>query len=290
MTYQQHSYKLFGLIAAAIIILFGCAPKMQKPLKICQGRESLNESLNSLKLRSGNMVPFEANGQCLAKFYTESESKPDKENFPVKLWVNPPAQIRLHGDIALNASGLDLGSNDSEFWLSIRPKEISTYWWGNWADQNDLSRRLMINPEVVLEAFGNLETGNQESWSLSNEGPFDVLTKRNQQNTIIKKVYIYCCDYLIRKIEYFEKNGKAEAVTKLDNYKQIAKDFFVPTVIEIIHSNQDDTEDSLKITLQSTKSTSFTEKKRNVLFTRPQPKSFEHVLKIINGKIVEQPE
>ena len=259
-------------------------------MEICRGRESLTESLSSLKLRSENVVPFEANGQCLAKFYTESESKPDKENFPVKLWVNPPAQIRLHGDIALNARGLDLGSNDSEFWLSIRPKEISTYWWGSWADQNDLFGQLMIDPEVILEALGNIETTDQKSWSLSNEGPFDVLTKRNQQDAIIKKIYIYSCDYLTKKIEYFDAKGKAVVVTKLDSYKQISKDFFVPATIEIIHRNQDGTEDSLKVTLKSVAPASFTDKKRDVFFARPQPKGFGHVFKIINGQMIKQPE
>ena len=290
MAHPQHSYRLSFIIAATVMVLIGCAPEMRKPIQICPGKGSVAQSLQSLRSQSENIVPFKATGQCLAKFYIEDEKKPEKENFPVKLWVNPPAQIRLHGDIALNARGLDLGSNEHQFWLSIRPKEISTYWWGDWADQNDLFGQLMIDPEVILEALGNIETADQKSWSLSNEGTFDVLTKRNQRDAIIKKIYIYSCDYLIRKIEYFDVKGKAAVVTKLDSYKQISKDFFVPATIEISHRNQDGTEDSLKVTLKSVAPASFTDEKRDVFFSRPQPKGFGHIFKIVNGKTIEQSE
>ena len=288
MTHPKHSYKLLCLIIA--IIILGCAPKMQKTMEICRGKGSLTESLSSLKLRSENMVPFKANGQCLVKFCIVGEKKPERENFPVKLWVNPPAQIRLHGDIALNARGLDLGSNEQQFWLAIKPKEISTYWWGNWADQNDLFEHVKVDPKLLIEALGIAETDDEQNWSLSSEGPFDVLTKQNEQGLIAKKVYVYSCDYLIRKIEYFSAKGKAVIITELNDYRKMSKDFFVPTVIEIVHRNEDGTEDSLKITLKSVEPADFTEKKQGIFFTRPPSNRFKHIFRIIEGKMVEQPE
>jgi len=232
-------------------------------------------------------VPLEATGQCLLQYY--AEGKKYKENFPVKLRVNPPAQIRLHGDFFLNPRGIVLGSNEREFWLAIKPKDISTYHWGLWSEQN-FSQSIIINPKILLEALGIVPPGDDESWYLSNEGVFDVLTERNDQGRIIKKVYIHSCDYRVFKIEYFNVDGKAGAIVELYKYKEMSEGYFVPRVIKIVTYTQESREDSVVITLRSPKPYKFDKKKQDFYFNRSKPKGFKHIYRIIDGHIIEQPE
>jgi len=279
--------KLIVFVVAVILILAGCAPRMQEPMWVCPGKESATEALSILRSRSQNTVPMKANGQCLLKYYVEG--KPYKENFPVKLWVSPPNRIRLQGDVAFNPKGIVLGSNEDEFWLVMKPKEIRSYFWGQWAEGNCLEK-MMISPELVLEALGIVEVSGEEDWSLSNEGVFDVLTKRNEQNGVIKKMYVYSCDYLVRRIEYFDANGQALVIAELGKYKEVSKGFFVPAVIKIVRRTDGDSEDSFKITLGSVKPVNFSEKQKRLIFARPKPRGFKHIYKIIDGEMIEQPQ
>ena len=275
----------FTILVVAILIFAGCAPQIQKPMQVCPGKKSLAESLDCLGSRSQNTEFFRANGRCLWRYYGE-DKKPKKENFAVKLWVNPPAEIYLQGDVAFNARGIVLGSNEEEFWLAIKP-EISSYWWGKWAEQGS-SDKLLISPKVVLEAFGAASVSSETNWSLSNEGAFDVLTKR-EGDRIIKKIYIYNCDYRVRKIEYFGDDGKAAIVAELDEYKEVLKGVFVPARITIATGGQEMTEDLFEITLGSIKAVDITEKQRNAMFNPPERRRYEHIFRIIDGRMVEQP-
>ena len=273
-------------IAAAIlsVILSGCAPEIKLPTRICPGRHSLAESLDSLT--SFNQFPFRANGQCLMEYY--AEGKKHRENFQVKLWVNPPARIYLQGDVAFDPKGIVLGSNEDEFWLAMKPKEISSYWWGQWSESSSL-KELMISPKTVLEAFGIAAVDSDENWSLSNEGAFDVLTKRDER-TETQKIYIYSCDYRIRRIEYLDVNGQAAIVTEMGRYKEVSGRFSVPTIIKIVNRAEGTIEDSVSITLRlrSVKSWNFSEKAQRRLFTRPEPRRFKHIFRIIDGEMIEQ--
>ncbi|MHC4172116.1 MAG: hypothetical protein ACYTBX_05340 [Planctomycetota bacterium] len=288
MNYQRHNLFLYFCYAAGILILVGCAPEIRRPLEICSGKGSVAEALSALQSHWQNMVSLKANGQCLLEFYVEGKQKPQKEKFSVKLLVNPPVEIYLQGDATLIPKAIILGSNEREFWLSIRPKEISTYWWGKWSQQ-DSSETLMINPKTLLEALGIAAVDAEWNWSLSNEGTFDILTKR-QRGVVIKKIYVYSCDYLVKRIEYFDVDGQVAGVAELDKYKQVLEGFFVPAGIKIIKRANDNPEDSLSVTLdlKSIKSTEITAKQQNVLFNRPQPQGFKRLIRIVGGKWIEQ--
>ena len=279
------SGKLVIHIAGAMLILSGCAPELKHPTRVCPGKQSASQSLDSLRLTSESIVPLKATGRCVARFYVED--KVHHESFPVTLWVNPPAQIRLHGDVFLNPRGIVLGSNEREFWLAIKPKEISTYHWGLWSEQNS-SQSIIINPKILLEALGIVPPGSDETWSLSNEGVFDVLTKRNDQGRIVKKVYIHNCDYQVFKIEYFNVDGEVMAIAELYKYKEMSEGFFVPRVIKIVTYAQEGREDSVIITLKSVKPYKFDKKKQDFYFNRREPKGFKHIYRIIDGHIIEQ--
>jgi hypothetical protein len=285
--YQKCDIRLFAGFTAAILIFSGCAAQIQKPVRVCPGKESIAESLSSLRLQLENAVPLKADGQCLLQYYAE-DRKPKKENFPVKLWVNPPVEIYMQGDVAFDPKGIVLGSNEDEFWLAVRLKEVSGYWWGRWSEESR-PEKLMISPRLVLEALGIAAVGDIESWSLSKEGAFDVLTKQ-EGGSETKKIYIKTCDYLVRKIEYFDDDGRATVVTELDKYKELIKGFFVPTFIKIINRTDSNKEDSVQITLSSVKPANFTDKQRKRLFIRPQEQGVKHIYKIVDGNIIEQPQ
>ena len=288
MNYQHYNLRLYFYYAAAILIFTGCAPEIQKPVEIVPGKESLAEALSVLKARSQNAVPLLAKGRCLLRYYDTDKKKHKKEPLTVRVLVKPPVEIYLQGDATLVYKAIVLGSNEREFWLLLKPKEISKYWWGQWSEQ-DSSERLKINPRTLFEALGILEIGAEENWSLLNEGAFDVLTRR-ERGVVIKKIYIYSRDYLVKKIVYLDLSGQAVAFTELDDYKEVSEGFFVPTSIRIITYGQNDGEDSLSINLdlKSIKPVKFSERQQNVYFNPPPQRGFKHILVNEGGKWIEQ--
>jgi hypothetical protein len=277
-------------VAAAMLILTGCAPEIQKRLETCPGKESIAEALAALQAHSQNMIPLKAGGQCRLEYYLEGKKKPQSENLSIKLWVNPPVEIYLQGDKPLLPKAIVLGSNEREFWLSISPKEISTHWWGQWSQQGS-SEGPLINPKTLLEALGIGETEQDQDWSLANEGAFDVLTKR-EQGMITKKVYIYACDYQVRQIEFFDSNGQAVARAELDKYQEVSPGFSVPSSIRLTALGRSSGQDALSITLDlgSIKATEINQAQRKFLFERRPPQGFKHIRRIVNGKWTEEPQ
>ena len=87
----------------------GCQKPEQKEAVPATAVETDKRILKTLQDRYEKAVPLKANGQCLLLFY--ADGKPQKENFPVQLWVNPPSEIYMQGDVAFNAKGIVLGSN-----------------------------------------------------------------------------------------------------------------------------------------------------------------------------------
>jgi hypothetical protein len=265
----------------------GCAPPQVKPKKICPGKQSVAEALQTLSSQTEQIKSFKANGQCFAKFYDDNGKK-KKEEFTIKLWLNPQSELRLFGDIAFNARGLDIGSNEDEFWVSAKPKEIgNSFYWGTWDEQKE-QILLMLGPKLLLEALGIFDYSGQEDWSLSNEKGFDILIKKDGTKAI-KKVYISTCDYRAAKIEYFDNENKPAAVLELSKYKAFFDDVIIPKELKITIAGAEGKNDSFRIVLRKLQPFEFTEEKQAVFFSRPeQPKGFKHVYKIVNGELIEQ--
>ena len=302
------SYRLNYLLVfffAGLLIVAGCAPQQWKPQPVCLGKKNAAEALSVLRLQTRDIFPFRANGQCLLEYYVEG--KGHKENFPVRLWVNPVgnptqqgtdvgrltsngAEVYLQGEVAFDPRGLVLGSNEKEFWLSVRPQEISSYWWGLWSEE-DYNEGLMISPKVVLEALGIVAVdGDQssgKSWFLTKEKNVDILTKFSDEGQIIKKIYINSCDYRVRKIEHFI-DGVITVVAELGDYKEVQKGVLVPRSIRITNLAGPNRGNGVRITLGSVKTAQFSQKLRSNLFTRPQPQGFKHIYKVVGGRIIEQ--
>ncbi len=289
MNYQHYNLRLYFYFAAATLIFAGCAPEIREPVEVVPGKESVAEALSVLKARSQNAVPLLAKGRCLLQYYDAEKKKPKKEPLTVRILVKPPFEIYLQGDATLVPKAVVLGSNEREFWLLMRPKEISTYWLGTWSEKDSSNNRLLINPRTLFEALGIVEIEAEENWSLSNEGAFDVLTKR-ERGVVIKKIYIYRRDYLAKKILYFDSSGQAVAYTELGDYKEVSEGFFVPTSIKIITYGQNNSEDSLSINLdlKSIKPAKFNERQQKIYFNPPPQRDFKHILIDEGGKWIEQ--
>ena len=118
---------------------------------------------------------------------------------------------------------------------------------------------------------------------------FDILTKR-EQGTIVKKIYVYSCEYRVRRIEFFDLKGQAAARAELDKYTEVSEGFFVPTWIEVTTYDRNNAEDPLGITLnlRSIRPAKMTKALRSHLFGHPQPQGFKYVYKVVNGKWIEQ--
>ena len=287
---MQMSRKFILPVVAAIAIVAGCTPKIQKPTEICPGKNSVDQALAALQSNSQNMVPFRANGQCTLEYYAEGKSKPQSESLTVQqLWVEPPVNIYLQGDKIAIPRAMILGSNKEEFWLAIRP-EISLYCWGRWSEQ-DASEGPTINPRTLLEALGIGEIDTAQDWSLSNQGPYDILTKR-ERGVITKKIHIFSCDYRVRKIEFFDSNGQVAAVAELDKYEEVSEGFFIPTLIKATTYSQSERDKPFSFTfdLQRIRPTQIKEQQRNYLFKRRPSEGFKNVGRIVNGEWIDESE
>ncbi len=279
-------------IVLSALILCGCKPGIRGPLPICAGKGSVGESLLALESQSEKVVSLKATGSCRLEYYVEDKRKPEKEALnPVRLWMNPPSEMSLHGDVAFDPRGVVLGANTDEFWLAIKPK-ISSYWRARWSDGNNV-QRLILNPKIVLEAVGIVairsDVDGRGDWSLSNEGPFDILTRRDDAGAMTKRIYVCSCDYLVRKIEYFDEFGQVAVVAELEDYEDVVEGFKVPKYIKVVKRGLGGRDDSVRIKLKSVKPMSFNQRQLEALF-QARPGRYKHVYEIVDGEWVEQPQ
>lgn len=278
----QNRILLFTITVVCMCLLFwGCAP-VEKSDDICPAEYNVLEAMAVLSGRWAKAEPFYANGQCL---WTgrDTEGKERKENFPIKIWAEPPGKFCLHGDILFDGRGMVAGANGEEFWLVLRPKELRGYMWGRQGKINKCIAQLSLpmNPRDVLEALGMIhfeDDSTNKSWRLTAEDGYDILINSDDGQNILKKVYVNRCDYLVRKIEYFSTAGDLAVVTELDKYRKVTDGFEIPSLIKIHRLTKNGEDDKIKITLKSMRPKELTEKQRNFLFSKPPTKRFESVL------------
>ena len=259
-------------MALLVALAAGCATTGTPQLPICPGKASAADALAALSARAEKAVPLRVSGgQCRLTYYVPEDEDAKRHNLPMQLWFHPPSQIYIQGAIAVDSKALIVGCNADEFWLALRPKEMSAYYWGQW-DESANVEGLVVSPQIVLEAFGIIVQregeGGAGSWSLSNEGPYDVLTFADGTGLLRKRVHIYTCDYLVRKIEYFDDTGKIAAMAELDDYEAVAEDFLVPTKMLVTAYAPDGRPDVADITLSSLKEKELSEAARAKVFVR----------------------
>jgi hypothetical protein len=275
-----------GILAVS---LAGCGPQITKALKICPGKATTEEAITALGRQVKNLVPLRASGECT--YVYDVNGRKHEERLNVQARIEPPADVYLQGG-SIIGKVVELGANDREFWLELRPKEISTYLWGVWADEGVRAclSKLWIGPQTWLEAFGMTKAVSSAdvsgTWELSHEGPFDILSRKSRSGILTKRVYIYCCDYLIRKIEYFDDAGNEAMVVELDDYvpvsgwhgqkrsvAMISSEWKVPRKINIKNSKNE----MVDVELKNVAEGQFNDTQRKLWFNRPVPQGFDHI-------------
>ncbi|OHB68200.1 MAG: hypothetical protein A2Y77_17450 [Planctomycetes bacterium RBG_13_62_9] len=283
--------RLRTLIGCLLILAGGCVSQPQR-LAVCPGKATAQEALQTLAARAASAVPLRATGEILLTYHVPDRRKPERHILRgMELRFNPPTELYIQGSVAVDPRAVIVGSNDRQFWLVLRPKEMSSYYLGEWQDVRDFEN-LVMSPRVVLEAVGIVvEPGaepNAALWTLENKGPYDILTRRDQAGRIVERVHIYACDYLVHKIEYFDRRGRTVAVADFSEYKPVVEGFPVPTRIQAVSTGPDGRKDSIVMDIASVKPTQFNEKQRQGLFNPPARDRFEHIYRYQDGRWVPQ--
>jgi hypothetical protein len=280
-------------VGLGIVVLGGCVTQPQKPkLRVCPGKATAAEALQTLTARAQYAVPVWANGRAVLTYHVPDKRKPERHSLVIELRFDPPARILLQGSVTAVPKAVILGSNEEGFWLALRPKEISSYYIGRWQDVRDFEG-LVMSPRVVLEAVGIVNLPGTEPnpalWKLENKGPYDILTQRDESGRPVRRLYVYACDYTVHKIEYFDRRGKVVAVAQLRGYKTVEKAFAVPTQINVVSARPDGRKDSAVMELSSVWTKPFNEKQRERLFQPPRDVDrYEHIYRYEDGQWVPQ--
>jgi hypothetical protein len=280
----ESKFNVFYFYIIIFAFFSGCGNNIQKPLPVCPGKSNAAEALAALTSQSENMVPLFTNkGSFSIEYYDKDQMR--KQHFSIRaLLIKPPSEIFMQASTGIVEKAMVLGSNETEFWLEVKP-ELSSYWWGQWSQQNS-DTGLLINPKTLLEALGISQIDTNANWSLSNENGNDVLTK-TIQGIVTKKIYIYCCDYRIKKIEYYDNQGKPVALAKLGKYREVSPRFFIPFSIAINSMSKNIEETfNLEITLDSINPA--TEKQEKFSIVQPKVEKLDHIYQVINGQWFEQ--
>lgn len=274
--------------AVLLATLAGCATAPEI-LPVCPGKPTVEAALETLKARAERAVSLRASGHAMLNYHVPDKEKPERHNLPMQIWFHPPIEIYIQGSIAVDPRAVMIGSNEQEFWLALRPKEMSSYYRGRWEEAEDFEG-LLMSPRVVLEAFGIVVEPDEPLepglWTLRKEGPYDVLTQRNEAGRTAKRVHVYACDYLVHKIEYYDERGQVAAVAQFRDYEPVDGEFLVPTEMYVVATAPDGRKDTIDIDIRSVRRMDFSERQQAKIFAPPAGDRFENVYRYEQGRWV----
>ena len=272
--------------AFTVTLLAGCALKVKKPERICKGQPDVLSAIARLSSDASHLTEIKASGDGTYE-QTDANGRQGPESLRLLLFMAPPQNIYVQFDVSLAKRAVVIGSNDSEFWLAIKPKDISKYYWGRW-EENGLSTRtciekLLPGSQIWLEAMGifRFDANDVQNWKLSNESAYDILTKYDPNGVILKRIHIYNCDHRVRKIEYFDQEGNVTGVARLDKYELVngSDQWFIPHELEINVTTEQGLRQNVFLRISEAATKTFSQKERT-LFVRPSSRSFNDVLKL----------
>lgn len=271
-----------GPVVSLCVFISGCAAPTVKEAPVICDDKSIGQVVQIFQRRRENIRPLRAGGSLYLRWY-DSEEKAHEENLNIDLRFCPPDRIYFRGNSILGEA-VRLGANAEQFWIMMKPKEISTYQWGMRSHVEGCRPRQWLNPQCIFEALGVLWVDT--TWSVFSRGALQVLTRMDDRGNVVQKIYVGCSDYLARRIEYYDHEGRAAVVLELDGYRHVSDAAPVPTRINITHYETNTVAD---ITLKNVKLFEPSPKQLVGLFTRPEPKGFKHVFKLNeNCEFVEQ--
>ena len=284
------THRLFFIVAVLSLWMGACTPHF-RPRQICPGKATRAEAIATLQARLDRARPLSISGVRATMGYLDDRNVRRKSGLSgVKIFLEPPHNVYMQAQATLIGRGglVSMGSNEEEFWLSIKP-DSNSYWWGKWSEVNG-TERLQISPQVVLEALGMLDLGQPESWFLRPDGGYDVLTLVDERGTISRQLVIDTCDYLPRKIKYFDSSGELLVLVELGDYEAVVGDFEIPTRIEISNFAGQELSDWLTLTFvgKGIRGKEYTERFRQRYFTRTEPRGYDKVHRVTRHGIVRE--
>ncbi len=265
---------------STLLFLAGCAAiPVEKPDIICPVKTNTDQVIAAVGA-TANAHSIRAKGTLrFQEFNAGAAGHP--ENLNLQLRSVPPYHLFLQADSILGEA-MRLGSNSEEFYLRVKPNEISSYYHGKWAAANNCHSRLFISPQIILEALGSASVDN--SMKLSTENGFYVLSSIGPSGSLLKKVYIDCQSYLTRRIEYFDTHGNTVLKLILSNYTNSPNGITVPTGLEISYYDDGNLKTSVEIKLKGVKPFAPTEVQlKGKLFRRPDPKGLKNVYELVEN-------
>ena len=270
------------LLLGGTVVLSGCGKEFSSNIGTVRFGP-VEEALLKVEAVVSTVEGFKASGKCKLVYY--DEGKKHKESFSCKMWVLSPDKIRFQGDVVFNPRGLDVGSNGSEFWVGMKPRELgNVYFWGLWSDQGEFDR-LKLDPRMMLDGLGILSLDRDLVWEVADAGRCDVLLAKTAGGAVIKKLY-FDDELRLARIEYYDSGGRP-AVTSELSYTGKRK-IQVPARVRIETHFGDESDFSLEVKIGSAKLYEFDEKKRRVFFGRREPRGYKEVYQVIGGKLLEQ--
>jgi len=276
------------LLIVLASVLAGCGPKIKKPEVICAGQADIGAAIAKLSANRANLTSLKAKYNGRYEYWDE-RGKHGPDSITTNIRLEPPGNIYVQGDVSIITRAVLLGSNSDEFWFAMKPKDISRYIWGKWHEEgtsssNQCMEKLWLGPAVWFEAMGviTFDANELASWRLRRVRGYDVLERRNSDNVVLKRIHVYNCNYEVRKIEYFDNAGKPIGEATLDKYEPVKgrEQWQIPGELEIKLWARDGVSQRLFIKLSSGETDQFTDKQRNVFFSRPSTKGFETVIRI----------
>lgn len=261
-----------AVVIAVSVFLSGCAavPTKQAAVEICDGKETIAQAVAVLNEHRQTITAIQARGHCIIRWH-DDKKKEHTEKPEVVLVFYPPGYLYFRGNV-LGQEVIRLGSNAEEFWFRMKPREISHYQWGKRCDVARCNGLGRFNPDNLLEALGMVSV--DEDWALSNQARYDVLTLFDGEK-VRKRIHVDSCDYLVRKIEYFDADGNAAVTIELDGYTETSDGAVVATKINIINQEFDGM--TVDINLKNVKPA---KPFKAGLFQRPPSKGFEYVYQL----------
>lgn len=239
-----------GCIIISVLMLMlmaGCSPVQEEIRVTCPGREDISQVVPILEQRAASLKTVRASGKCTITWYDRNNRK-RQEKPDLNLIFHPDDVIYMKGNTVLGEM-FHLGTNSEEFWLRMKPNEISKYWSGLRRDLRNCSEAMWINPDNLIEGLGVLKI--DDKWFLSHDDGYDVLTRLQQSGKLLKQVYIDCCGYHVKKIEYHDSSGRMAARMELNDYEQIEEGFLLPGSIKITLFSKSGSNPSIEMSLKN---------------------------------------
>ncbi len=271
-------------LTAGVLLFGGCQAPLEEPLgpeiELLKGKPDIAAAVAAINAHREFVKPIQSRGKCLIEWF-DDDGKPQSEKPDIQLRLVPPDHLFFKGDIIVGEA-IRFGTNPEEFWFRIKPKEVSSYWWGKRALARACGGQGQLGPESLLEALGVVEV--DETWTLSSRPGYDVLTLKDDDGSAVKRIHVDWRDYLVRRIEHFDELGETSVVVNMSRYTDGTGELagiVVPTRIIIVYLNMPNGGLMTDITLRDLKPYHPTEAQmKGKLFKLPPDKGFKNIYEL----------